>query len=133
MTSDAATIAIHFNLHFAEVGTKLVNKLPPTSHNFDEYLPLSSSNSLYFNPTSPLEIKKIITDLKSNNSSGMDGIPSKALKCTRDNILWAIAHIFNISLSNGEFIAAFKVAKVVPAFKKGSTYDVNNYRPISLL
>ena len=34
LTSDAATIANHFNLHFAEVGTKLVNNLPPTSHNF---------------------------------------------------------------------------------------------------
>ena len=133
LTSDAATIANHFNLHFAEVGTKLVNNLPPTSHNFKEYLPLPSSNSLYFNPTSLLEIKRIITDLKSKNSSGMDEIPSKVLKCTPDNILWAIAHIFNLSLSNGEFIDAFKVAKVVPVFKKGSTYDVNNYRPISLL
>ena len=63
----------------------------------------------------------------------MDGIPSKALKCTPDNILLAIAHIFKLSLSNGEFIDAFKVAKVVPVFKKGSIYDVNNYRPTSLL
>ena len=133
LTSDAATIANHFNLHFAEVGTKLVNNLPPTSHNFKEYLPLPSSNSLYFNPTSPLEIKRIITDLKSKNCSGIDGIPSKVLKCTPDNILWAVAHIFNLSLSNGEFIDAFKVAKVVPVFKKDSTYDVSNYRPISLL
>ena len=97
LTSDAATIANHFNLHFAEVGIRLVNNLPPTSHNFKEYLPLPSSNSLYFNPTFPLEIKRIITDLKSKNSSGMDGTPSKALKCTPDNILWAIAHIFNLS------------------------------------
>ena len=133
LTSDAAKIADHFNLHFAEVGAKLVNNLPPTSHNFKEYLPLPTSNSLYFKPTSPLEIKRIVTDLKSKNNSGMDGIPSKALKCTPDNILFAIAHIFNLSLSNGEFIDIFKVAKVVPVFKKGSTYDVNNYRPISLL
>ena len=63
----------------------------------------------------------------------MDGIPSEAFKCTPDNILLAIAHIFNLSLSNGEFIDAFEVAKVVPVFKKGSTYDVNNYRPISSL
>ena len=54
----------------------------------------------------------------------MNGIPSKALKCTPDNILFAIAHIFNLSLSNGEFIDAFKVAKVIPVFKKGSTFDV---------
>ena len=27
----------------------------------------------------------------------------------------------------------FKLAKVVPVFKKGARHDVNNYRPISLL
>ena len=133
LTSDAATIGNHFNLHFAEVGNKLVNKLPPTSHNFQEYLPVPTLNSLYFNPTFFLEIKRIITDLKSKNSREMDGIPSKVLKCIPDSILLVIAHIFNLSPSNGEFIDAFKVAEVVPVFKKDSTYDVNNYRPISLL
>ena len=62
----------------------------------------------------------------------MDGIPSKVLKSTPENIPLALAHIFNFSLSSGKFIDAFKVAKVIPVFKKGSTYDVNNYRPISL-
>ena len=133
LTSDAVTIANHFNLHFVEGGTKLVNKLPPTSHNFKEFLPFRIPNSLYFNPTAPLEIKRIVTDLKSKNSYGMDGIPSKVLKSTPENILLALAHIFNLSLSSGKFIDAFKVAKVIPVFKKGSTYDVNNYRPISLL
>ena len=80
LTSDAFTIANHFNLHFVEVGTKLVIKLPPTSHNFKEFLPFPIPNSLYFNPTTTLEIKRIVTDLKSKNSCGMDGIPSKVLK-----------------------------------------------------
>ena len=133
LTSDAVTIANHFNLHFAEVGTKLVNKLPPTSHNFKELLPFPIPNSLYFNPTTPLEIKRMVTDLKSKNSCGMDGIPSKVLKSTPENILLALAHIFNLSLSSGKFVDAFKVAKVIPVFKKGSTYDVNNHRPMSLL
>ena len=133
MTSDAVTIANHFNLHFVEVDTKLVNKLPPTSHNFKEFLSFPIPNSLYFNPTTTLEIKRIVTELKSKNSCGMDGIPSKVLKSTPENILLALAHTFNLSLSSGKFIDAFKVAKVIPVFKKGSTYGVNNYRPISLL
>ena len=90
LTSDAATIANHFNFHLAEVGTKLVNKLPPTSHSFEEYLLLPTANSFYFNPTSPLEIKRIITDLKSKNSSGMDGIPSKALKVPQTTYYWLL-------------------------------------------
>ena len=94
-----------------EVGTKLVNKLPPTSHNFKEFLPFPIPNSLYFHLTTPLEIKRIVTDLKSKNSCGIDGIPSKVLKSTPENILLALAHIFNLSLSSGKFIDAFKVAK----------------------
>ena len=90
-------------------------------------------NSLYFNPTTSLEIKRIVADLKSRNSCGINRIPSKVLKSAPENILLALVHIFNLSLSSGEFIDAFKVAKVIPMFKKGSTYDVNNYRPISLL
>ena len=63
----------------------------------------------------------------------MDGIPSKVLKSTPENIRIALAHIFNLSICSGKFIDAFKVAKVMPVFKKGSTYDFNNYRLINLL
>ena len=97
MTSDAVTIADHFNLHFVEVGTKLVNKFPPTSYNFEQFLPFPIPNSLYFNPTTPLGIKRIVTDLKSKNSCGMDEIPYKVLKSTPENILLLLAHIFNFS------------------------------------
>ena len=108
LTSDAVTIADHFNLHFVEVGTKLANKLPPTSHNFKEFLPFPIPNSLYLNPTTPLEIKRIVADLKSKNSCGIDGIPSKVLKSTPENILLTLAHIFHLSLSSGKFIDVLK-------------------------
>ena len=49
------------------------------------------------------------------------------------NILYALSHVFNLSLVNGEYIENFKVAKVIPLFKKGCAHEVKNYRPISLL
>ena len=88
---------------------------------------------MYFNPTSLLEVKNILLELKSKSSSGIDEIPSSVLKNTPDNVLQALAHIFNLSLSCGEYISAFKIAKVVPVFKKGNPTEENNYRPISLL
>ena len=63
----------------------------------------------------------------------MDGIPTKVLKSTPDNVIYILTHIFNLSLRSGIVLNKFKLAKVVPIFKKGARHDVNNYRPISLL
>ena len=63
----------------------------------------------------------------------MDGISTSALKNSPDNILTALSHVVNLSLSQGIFFRSFKTAKIIPVFKKGCATDVNNYRPISLL
>ena len=39
----------------------------------------------------------------------------------------------NSSISNGQFPTELKMADVIPTFKKDSTLDKANYRPISLL
>ena len=117
LTSDAVTIANHFNLLFVEAGIKLVNKLPPTSHNFKQFLPFPIPKSLYFNPTTPLEIKRIVTDLMPKNNCGTDEI-SKVLKSTPENILLALAHVLNLSLSSGKSIDVFKVTKKYLYLKK---------------
>ena len=44
-----------------------------------------------------------------------------------------LTKIFNMSISNGEFIEDLKLVKVIPIFKnKGSSLDTGNCRPISL-
>ena len=88
VTSDAQSIANHFNLHFVEVGSKLVKKLPSTLNHFGDYLPTATPNSIYFYPTTPREVKNIISELLSKISSGMDGIPTKVLKSTPDNVIF---------------------------------------------
>ena len=44
-----------------------------------------------------------------------------------------MADLFNLSFITGVFLFVFKTEKVVPVFKKDSTLDYSNYRPISLL
>ena len=88
---------------------------------------------MYVWPTCPSEISNIILKLKNKLSAGLDLVPTKVLKASPDNILVALSHVFNLSLSKGEFINDFKIAKVCPLFKKGNAKDINNYRPINLL
>ena len=65
---------------------------------------------------------------------GIDEVPSSILKkTTPDNVLFALTHVFNLSLINSDFISGFKTAKVVPIHKKGNVTYVSNYCPISLL
>ena len=97
---------------------------------FGDYLPPATPNSLSL---SPREVKNIISELLYKTSSGMDGIPTKVLKSTPDNVICNPTHIFNLSLRSGVFLNKFKLAKVIPIFRKGARCDVNNYRPISLL
>ena len=44
-----------------------------------------------------------------------------------------LPHIINISLLTGVYPDLLKIAKIIPIHKGGSTQDINNYRPISLL
>ena len=88
---------------------------------------------MFFYPTCPQEIKRIISTLVPKLSAGWDGIPSIVLKYLLNNVISILSYIFNLSLSQGKFISNFKHAKIISLFKKGSAKDVSNYRPIRLL
>ena len=78
------------------------------------------------------EILDIINSLE-NKSTGPTSIPLKLLSLIPDLIITPLAYIVNLSLTTGEYPELLKVVKVIPIHKGGSTQDVNNYRPISLL
>jgi hypothetical protein len=44
-----------------------------------------------------------------------------------------LAHIYNVSLNSGVFPDKWKRAKMKPLYKKGDRYDMQNYRPISVV
>ena len=64
---------------------------------------------------------------------GLDDISSLFLRDGADCIIGPITHIINTSIITETVPAAFKEAKVIPLFKKGSTLDPGNYRPVSIL
>ena len=62
-------------------------------------------------------------------------IPSviKCFKKTCNTVCVPISLLFNLSLSKSEFPTQWKIASVLPLFKKGDKSLISNYRPISLL
>ena len=111
-------IANHFNNYFSTVAENLVKKIPSTHTNPSSFLGPNLSNSFYLYPTTPQEIKKIISSLQTKLSAGTNGIPAFLLKSLPINVTVILTNIFNLSISTGTFISYFKNAKVIPIFKK---------------
>ena len=78
------------------------------------------------------EVLEIINQLE-NKSTGPHSIPIKLLKLVPDLILMPLCKIINHSFQTGVFPDALKVSEVIPIHKGGSTEELNNYIPISLL
>ena len=78
------------------------------------------------------EVLDIINSL-SNKATGPSSIPLKLLLLISDLIIIPLCHIINMSLSTGNYPDNLKLVKVIPIHKGGSTHDLNNFCPISLL
>ena len=130
---DEAVLAKNFNNYFANVGPNTENTIPKVPN----ISPLKFlKDRIQFNfiiaHTSNEEILDIISALE-DKSTGPSSIPFKLLSLIPDLIIMPLAYIINRSFSIGVFPKLMKIVKVIPIHKGGSTQDVNNYRPISLL
>ena len=78
------------------------------------------------------DVLAILKSLRIDKSPGPDGIYPRILWEARDEIAEPLALIFMSSLSMGIVPEDWRVASVVPLFKKGNRYNPGNYRPVSL-
>ena len=73
-----------------------------------------------------------IDELKSGKAPGPDGISTTILKKLKKSVVVPLQKIFQLSLQTGEIPLDWKLAKVVPIFKKGARGKPENQRPVSL-
>ena len=128
-----ADISNAFNKYFCNVGSNLVDKLPMSSKCFTDYLFHPVQNTIFVESVTTFEVCTLLENINCNKSSGIDSISPQVLKDNRHYFSEPLAYLFNLSLSNGIVPDRFKIAKVVPLFKKGDQTVLSNYRPISLL
>lgn len=125
--STPRTIAELFNSYFSSVFSSTPVNIPPE-------IPTSASGPVLSDLEIPVDI--VLNSLKQldvNKASGPDGIPARLLKETANEIAPSLTQLFNKSLKHGVLPDDWKLANIVPVFKKGKKEFVENYRPISLL
>jgi hypothetical protein len=98
-----------------------------------EYIDSQTSDSFYIYPTTSYEIEREIMALKTSKAAGPCSLPIKVLKLLQNVIANPLEILFNTSFSTGIVPENFKLARILPVFKKGDHTNLNNYRPISLL
>jgi hypothetical protein len=135
---DPNDICNEFNKFFSGVGENLVKGLPdPSSNNLKvgplDYCGPTIINSMVCESVDKEELNKLIKDLNSSKSPGLDNIGPSLIKESLHLIIEPLLFIYNLSLTTGIVPDKLKIAKVIPIYKKGEKNLTNNYRPISFL
>ena len=71
-----------------------------------------------------LDVKKVV---------GVDAISAKLLQMATPGISGSLASLFNHSLECGQIPQEWNSANVTPVQKGGSSVDISNFRPVSVL
>lgn len=129
------------NNFFTSIGKDLANSTLRKLNKTDIELALAVAHSSKTSPVDSLslfltdskEVINIISNLKTNSAPGHDKIPTSLIKTCSVFLAEPIAHLCNLSFTNGIFPAVLKKAMVTPIYKAGDKQMPSNYRPISLL
>ncbi|KAL5255268.1 hypothetical protein ACHWQZ_G014613 [Mnemiopsis leidyi] len=120
------SLASNLNQAYNEIGELSVNRL----RSFYDYLPRSSSSSIYLHDCTPEEVSKIISELKNGKSSD---IPIHIVKRSSHIISTVLSVLYNECMKDGKFPNDLKIGRISPIYKKDNEELLENYRPVSTL
>ena len=129
-----------FKTFYENLSTDLVNKLPKSTNKFGMdsvrkyYNGLGiQSESFKFEPASETMVNLILESINPDKAVGVDNLAGRFLKDGSNILKGPITKLINLSISTAKFPDGCKIAKLKPLYKKGSSLEPKNYRPISLL
>ena len=78
-------------------------------------------------------VKKFLYKLPTKFNYSPDGLPKGMLKLLSYEIYYPLSIVFQRILDEGQCPTIWKLANIIPIFKKGDHSLPSDYRPISLL
>ena len=92
----------------------------------------STAPELNLQPVHPDLVDKIIQSLKNSKASGLDNINTCIIKLARKQLVPAITHIVNLSISTAVYPTCFKTSKIIPLLKDSKADKLNprSFRPV---
>lgn len=123
------SIANAFNEYFIN----LFKSSSLIDNNHKKFLNLSNTASISFEPTNANEIINLTNQLSNSSTLDIHFISNKILKIIIYPISNILSYLFNKFISAGIIPDSLKISKVSPIHKNGSTHEISNYRPISII
>ena len=136
LVSKPQEVADAQNQYFVEKINTLRQGLPPPATDPLETLKsLMQGRNCSFSLTCvhPSEVEQVISSLSNSSSFGMDMIDTCTVKLLKDDIVPALTHIINLSITSKTFPSSWKKAKIIPLHKKDDVLNPKNYRPVAIL
>ena len=124
-----------FNEHFSTIGPRLDREMPLTPDEESIYLKniTENYNKFCFRPTTTSDVFTHLNKLSKTKATGLDNISARLIRECADIISGPLCDLFNKSLMSSIFPDDWKCARVTPLFKQCEPFDLNNYRPISVM
>ena len=110
----------------------LAKQIPESKNIFEKYL-VKTSGTMQHKSVSINELRDAFFTFKLNKNPGYDEISFNVVKNYFRELCEALKYVFNLSTETGLLPDKLKIARVAPVYKAGDTFDLTNYRPISVL
>jgi hypothetical protein len=132
--SNPTEITEKLNMYFTNTVAELVHQnINKGSYNNSRQEIKYRPNFIFISPVTNEEVVSTATNLKDKLTAGYDDIPESLVTQCIQLIKGPLTHIYNLSLRSGSFPDEWKLVKVKTLYKKGDRYDIQHYRPISII
>ncbi len=117
-----------FNHYFAQCST-----LDDSNAELPEIYPRQTDNLIETCEARTVDVEKCLKLLNPCKAFGPDNVSPRLLKEGAEQLAPSLCMLFNVSLQTSKFPQQWKMANVIPLYKKKDKASISNYRPVSLL